>query len=625
MISKLETLRGIAGFVALFTMSLVSGNAYAQGVTVRAFFDRSALTVNQEALLSVEISGLGQNSSAQPELPDFGEWFSFVGSRGRSQNIRIINGAFSASVTYSYALIPLKTGNAKIPPIKVSEGGKEYYSDEIQIEVFNAGVPPPTLQQPLQPDRVPSGDEPVDLFVVAVPDKKITYQNEGITIDYKVYIGPGVSVREYSLQNLPNLPGFWTEDYPLPQPAPQTEVYNNRQYQAAVLKRLELFSTNSGDFELDPMQFEFTIRDVRQRRPGDIFGRFFDDPFDDPFFNRNARRIRVNSSAVNITVRPLPSEGRPAGFAGAVGAFTINAGVDKTVVNANESVTLKVTISGEGNIKLLNEPELTITGAHEIYDPVVEEDISRSGSKVSGQKTFEYVIIPRREGMLSVEPITFSYFNPVDETYKTARTQPFLIRVSPGIVTDTRTPRNLTRDEIRLIGSDIRFIKESVGEWRPVGGRLFSWMYAAYLVLPLCAVGIAFWYSRHLNRLNADIRYKRNRMANVIANKHLKQAKQALNSRNSGAFYPEIARALQDYIADKLNISAAGILTDELKSVLEEKKIDDDLVKEYIACLQECDFRRFSSVTGAPEEMRKLYDAAAAAISNMEDRLKKAA
>ncbi len=588
-------------------------SAVSQDVSVRTDFNSSSLIVNQEATLSVEITGKNANRVSNAEMPEFNDWFAFAGSKGRSQNISIVNGRVSASVILSYSLIPLKTGLAKLAPVTVKIGNDVYRSDEISIEIVDAGNAP--AMQGRQQDYGGQPNQPLDLFVRAIPDKPAIYQNEGVTVEYKIYIGPGVTVREYSLENMPNTVGFWTEDYPLQQPVPRGEVYNNKRYQSAILKRLELFPTNSGEFELDPMQFEFTVRDPQQRRSR--FDSFFDNAFS------SNKRVRINSGKLNISVKPLPTESKPGDFSGLVGTFDISSETDNRTVKANESVTLKVKISGTGNIRMIDEPEISITGVHEKYDPQINESINRIESTISGEKTFEYVVIPRREGELRIDPVVFSYFDPGEDRYKTKRTSPINIRVEPGDLSITRTPRNLTREEVRLVGSDIRFIKESVREWYSVNRGMFSLLFISFLIFPLVLIGGTFVYSRHINRLSADIGYKRSRRASAAAGKHLKEAKKALDNKDEAKYYPEIAKALQDYIADKLNISAAGILTEELEKILINKNIDSQILKQYIACLQQCDFHRFSSVSSDEDEMKRLYNASEEAISNMDDHLKK--
>ncbi|MFC1477108.1 BatD family protein [candidate division KSB1 bacterium] len=609
----------IAALILCIILAVVPVLVSAQDVSVKAALNQRTLTVNRAVALSVTVSGADVSRAGTPEIPDFGEWFTFAGSQGQYSSTVDINGVVSQSITYNYAIIPLKDGSAKIPPVKVRAGGKTFESAELTVEIRAAGAAPPPAQQQARPQGQAVESDNIDVFVVAVPDKRTVYENEGITVDYKVYFGSGVAVSEYSVLNMPNTAGFWTEEYTMKQPSVSVETYNSKRYQAAVLKRVELFPTNSGDYSLDPMQFEFTVRAPNTSGRRNIF-----DVFDNPLLNRG-QKIRVNSSALDIKVNPLPASGRPARFSGAVGSFSLSANVDKRTVKANESVNLTVKISGTGNIRLLNEPVLNITGVHEKYDPQISEKVNRAGGAITGEKAFEYVILPRREGTLRVEPVLFTYFDPEDEMYKTARTSPISINVAPGTISSSGMPRNLTREEVKLIGSDIRFIKESVGEWQEAGGGFFSLMFVTMLMLPLVFIGGAFIYSRHLERLSADIGYKRSRRAGAVASRHLKAARKALGTQDAGKFYPEVARALQDYIADKLNIAAAGIVTGELETVLREKQVDDDLVKEYVNCLQKCDFYRFSSVGGSPEEMQKLFEDSSAAIQNMEFRLKKSA
>jgi len=593
----------------------------AQDITIKASINQSFLVVNQMAEIVVEISGPAAQQASMPDLPDFGDWFRFSGSHSTSSSFSMINmQQISYSISHAYGIIPLKTGKAIIPPFKVKAGDKIFSSQPITIEIKDAGaVPQPQVRQQT-PQTGKGGDEPVDIFLMAIPDKDTMYQNEGVTVEYKVYIGTGVDITEYSLLNMPNTAGFWSEDYPMAQqPRLRPEEYDNRTYNTAILKRVELFPTNTGELELDPMQIRFQVRISQTRTRDDIFDRFFNDPFFAP-----AKDVTINSKNLKINVKPLPAEGRPASFHGAVGNFTINADVDDNRVKAHEPVNLKITISGTGNIKLIDEPKISIPEIFEKYDPKVEEKINRSGSEITGEKIIEYVLIPRKEGSYTIDPISFAYFDPDVESYKIEKSAPIRIVVEPGDDIFAVPPRNLTRDEIKLVGRDIRFIKESVVKWKKIGrGEFSSWSFILLLLMPVLTVGVAFVYSRHLRRLNADIGYKRSLRANAVATKRLKKAKSYLEKNVPESFYPEIARALQEYIADKLNIAAAGIVTGELEKMLKQKRVDEDLLHSYIACLRICDYHRFSSVKSPPVEMRRLYEDSRKAIYAMEQRLKK--
>ncbi len=609
--------------ICLFVM--VHDTVTGQNTTVRSYLKQNFAVVNQVADLAIEVSGSAMNRSAQPELPVFGEWFSFAGSRGSSQSVSIINGQVSSSVTYSYGILPLKEGTATIPRIKIRIGGQDYYSEPLTVEIKNTGAAPQQQVRPgLRTPRNPTQQEqPVDIHLIADVDKETVYQNQGITVEYKVYFGPGVTIREYSPINTPNTAGFWTEEYPMDtSPRAVPEFYNGKQYNAAVLQKVELFSTNSGDFELDPKEMKFVVRlPNRSRNIFDNLDSFFDNPF-----SSSQRDISVRSNRLNITVKPLPVEGRPSYFAGAVGDYTINADVDIARVKVHDSITMTVTVNGTGNIKLINEPELNLSGDFERYDPKISENITRRGNEISGEKKFEYVLIPRRAGIYTLDTISFVYFNPELETYEIVTTTPISLTVNPGETIAGGSVHNLTREEIRLVGQDIRFIKESASQWYETGRwEYMTWTFMTILFSPVILFFVGLTYSRHLDRLQKDTGYKRSRQASTVANKRLKQAHTHLHKDEPEQFYPEVARALQEYIADKLNISAAGIVADELQSLLTGKNIDTDLTSEYIACLKQCDFFRFSTTGSSQREMEKLYDRSKLAILSLEERMRKVA
>ena len=600
----------------------------AQDVTVKVYFDRSILIVNQSATLNVELSGSGINNASNPELPDFGVWFKLLRSSGTSQNFQWINGQFSGSITHTYSVMPLKTGTAPIPEITVKVGGKTYSSQPFTVEIKDAGAVPPQQQSAQQQQGAAQQEKSggYDILLVPTLNKHTVYQNEGVTLEYKVYIAPEVTVSGYSALNTPNFQGFWKMEYSIP-PTPRLypEMYRDKQYNAAVLKRIELYPTQSGELNINPMEMEFTVRTQRSRSTGNIFDRFFNDPFFSEF--GGSESVAVRSSPLKITVKPLPAEGKPPEFNGAVGKFSITAIADKTTCAENESITLTVTIEGTGNIKLLNEPVLKLPDSFERYDPKIDDSINLQENTINGKKTFEYVLVPRKKGDYTIEPITFAYFDPGTARYVSLKTQPIPVTVTPGtFITENIPRRGITREEVRLMGSDIRFIKESAVRWTKTGDRgFFSGLFLSVLFVPVIIVCCAFAYSRRLYKLNTNIGLKRSRQANAIATKRLKKASGYLNAGDADAFYPEIARALQEYIADKLNVAAAGILTEELEQKLLALNIDSDLVEAYTACLKKCDFHRFSSVKSTQAEINKLYEDSRTAIYEMEQRLKKAA
>ncbi|MFC1554261.1 BatD family protein [candidate division KSB1 bacterium] len=595
---------------------LLATVTYAFNVTVKAYFDSGELFVNQPATFVIEVSGASGNVT-KPSLPDFEGWFVYSGSTGQSQNWTVINGKMSASISYTYGIIPLKEGNTKIPQITVNIDGKDYKTESFTVEVKKERTVTPPPAGGNLPDPSGSENDP-ELFLLVSPDKREVYQNEGITLEYKVYIGQNVEVSEYSQLNIPYSQGFWAEDYSMPrQPRAVPEMYNNKRYNAAVLKKVELFPTNSGEFDIDPMEMQFAVRSNNSTRNRSVF---------DSFFNRATENVKVRSNDLKITVKPLPVEGRPSNFSGAVGKYSMSASVDKMNIKENESITMKITISGEGNIKLINEPVLDLPDYFEVYDPKVGEKIDKLGSTVSGEKTFEYVLIPRRRGNYSLDPVSFAFFDPELRAYKVIETRPLSINVSPDESVISNAPRNLNRDEIRVLGQDVRFLKENVTKWGKIGSRDFmSFSFLSLLFTPVLLVLGAFVYSRRLQKLNKDIGYKRSIRANTIAVKRLKKAHAMLTKNDPEAFFPEVAKALQEYIADKLNVAAAGIVTDEIERILKNMQIDDDLLRSYIDCLRTCDFHRFSSMKTSPEEMSTLYDDSKNAIFNMEERLKKSA
>jgi len=603
-------------FIFLGFITGIIHPVYAQDISVNALVDRKVAVVNQQMTLTIEIKGT-QNQPQQINLPDLDKDFIVAGRTGTSTNMQIINGAMSVSISFGYALIPKHTGKIIIEPIKLKINGKEYSTNSIEIEVIKPQDVPKTPQKETNNENL-SIDE--NLIVTAIPDKDVVYQNEGCTISYKLLFS-GLSINTYGIKKTPATTGFWVEEYPMPQnPMVRREVIRGKQYQTAVIKQVELFPTKSGELEVEPLLVEFDIRAPRtSNRSRDIFDRFFEDDF----FGRTVKRT-VASSPVKIKVLPLPEENRPPDFTGLVGDFKLSATVDKPEVKTHEAITLTIKIVGQGNVRLINEPEIKLPSDFEKYEPKTEQHIERNNDIISGYKIFEYVLIPRTAGIRKIKPVTFSYFNPAEKRYVTLTTEEITVNIEEGdesIITST--PGNLTKEELKVLGTDVRFIKEDVENWTKAGDIFYrNLFYIIFLIIPLVVASGSYVYRNHLERLNTDEKYKRDRRAFGRSMKRLKKARTLLKDDTKSEFYSEISRAVQGYIADKLNKAEAGLLSDEIKELLPERQIDEKTVDEVLRFLQHCDFSRFAPSGIQTGDMENAYNTAKELIGTMDKKMK---
>lgn len=607
-------------FDKILAMAIIIGCgitlAWSADIQITTSVDRTVIGLNETFTLEVTLSGDKANKAGQPQIPDLSAFATYMGSSGTSQNIQIINGRMSVSISYSFTYMTTQLGKFTIPAVTVQFNGSSYSSNPIEIEIVSSrsGQPPgsaaprtpaPSIDQPLTPGT----DE--NLFLRAVVSKRRIYVNEPVMLSYKIYTR--VTVTQYGINKLPETAGFWVEEYPLGnQPPTHEEIYNGKKYIVAEIKRQVLFPTAAGTKSVGPMQIECNVRVQTQRRS------IFDSFFDDPFFGRSVTKA-IASNPITIEVMPLPESGKPANFSGLAGQFNLSANVDKQTVKTNEAMSLVVKISGTGNIKMVPTPVLEVPPDFEKYEPKISENINRAESGISGNKTFEYVLIPRYPGLHRIKPVFFSFFDLASKSYKTLSTPEFIIDVQKGSDEFLTTTSGLSKEEVKLVGQDIRFIQLASPEFEKIGVYAYrQFGFLLLFILPVVMVAAAVAYRQHLDRLSENVAYARSRRANQIAMKRLRKAKKLLSEKTQKPFYAEIAKSLMGFLGDKFNISAAGIITDQVEELMKARNIDSQVIQQYLACLQVCDYQRFAPATARQEDMEKFFDQAREAIIALE-------
>lgn len=572
------------------------------------------MAVNDQLILTMDLEGEGANTGLEPQLPEVGEFLTFLGSGGTSQSVQIINGRMSVQKSITYYFQAIKEGEFTFPPVKVDYHSRTYESQPISLVIGKA------VNQPAVPAGTPSGQQPAtaaasdeQLFIRAILSKRQVYQNEPVVVTYRIYTL--VQVAGMGQPKIVPSPGFWVEDFDIGNTLQQREeIYNGRKYVVADIKKSAYFPTSPGKKTIQSMVIPFDIRATTRRRSNDIFDSFFDDPF----FSRVVRR-EVATRPVEIEVLPFPELDRPADFNGLVGQFRLNVEVDKPSVKTNEAITLKVRYSGQGNIRSLTKPEILLPSDFEKYEPKVSETINRQGEVISGSKSFEYVLIPRFPGQQRIPSVRLVYFDPLERRYKIESSPEILISVQKGEGQFAAAPSGLSKEEVRLIGQDIRFIKTSVPEFRRVGASFHqSGLFVFMCLLPFFGLAVAFGYQRHLLKLSGDVAYARSRSANRLARGRLAKADKLRRVETQKEFYAEISRALIGFAADKLNLAEAGVLSSELSDRLQQKLVSPDLIAAYLGLLQTCDFQRFAPTTEGQERMDQFYLQAKEAIIKLE-------
>ena len=555
--------------ICSFLLSIIS--ILAQDIQLKSSVDRNPVGLNEVFTFQVELSGT-TTSLPDLKLPQLAD-FKLLGGPNQSTSFSMVNGSVSSSKTYTMQLMPRKVGTYTIPSFSMNYKGKNYRSNPVRIVVTKDNQPQQNQGRSRNQSGRRSGSSTSknDLFIRAVPSKRSVYINEHFNVSYKVYFR--LTIRNPDFVKLPETVGFWVEEYEIPQNIPVSqETINGVQYSVAEVKKYALFPTKSGELTLTPMQLAVNV--VQRRRRSDPFN-MFDSFFEDPF-GKTVRKV-LTTRPLKIDVKPLPSEGKPASFSGLVGNFSLQDEIDKTSVNANEAISCKLRLSGTGNLKSLKDIPVNFPATFEVYDPKIKDTSNRSGSIFSASRELEYVLIPRTSGQYRIKPIEIAYFDPVAERYKILRTKEYLIDVGEGeAIAGLGNSSYIPKSDVTLLGKDIHFIKEDRLDLVPRGYKPYfaGWFWAS-IILPMVFLTFAYGYRNHIEKMSTNVEYARKRRAFKQAEKRLKGANQFLKQQQYAEFYGEVSRGLIGFVADKTNQPAAGLLRDDVKTILNEKNIQN--------------------------------------------------
>ena len=537
--------------------------------------------------------------------------------QGRSTSVQIINGkrTESSQTTYSYILKPLKAGKFTLARASAKVKGNEIYSDPHVIEVVASGSSSGQSSQ-TQTARQPSQQGTVsdsDLFMRLSLNRTDVVVGEPVVATVKLY--QRVNISGFEGASFPSFNGFWSQEIEAPSNIEfQRETYDGQIYNAAVLRKFLLIPQRQGQLKIDPAELVCLVS-VRVSSGGNsIFDGFFDD-------YRNVRK-KVLTNPVTVNVAPLPA-GAPASFGGGVGEFSISASVSKDSLKTHEAASLVVTVSGKGNVSLLEAPKVSFPPDMEVYDTKVTSNIAPGG--MSGTRKYEYPFIPRSHGDFVIEPIKYSYYDVNQKKYVTLETQPIELTVLKGNETGnsaTVVAPGMTQKDVRNLDSDIRYINikdpalTAKGRFL-IGSGLF-WTTAALLV----AAAVALWLLlRRMAARKADVAGTRNRKATKMALKRLQLAGTFLKQNLYTAFYEELHKALLGFISDKLTIPVAELSRDRITESLEVGNVPEEYIKTFIGILDACEFARYSPSTGN-DAMAAHYASAADVISAIDSSMK---
>jgi len=587
--------------------------------------------VGQRFQLTFTINSDGTNFMG-PEVTDFDVLSGPMLSTG--QNVMNINGKleYSSSSSYTFILEAIKPGTFTIPQALISVKGKRYMSNTTTIAVLNqnqrSAQQSPNNTQPNGKSKAQQAEDiGKDVFLKAVVDKNNPFQGELIVLTFKLYT-PTNRLQIDQPDKIPSYPGFWAQD--LLKEATQypqySETVNGKKYIVAELRKVALYPQKSGLLTIDPLVQDVIYQvKVKARNP------FADDPFfgNDPFFKnfmddsfmgseyQNVKKS-LRSNPISINVKPLPNANKPAEFTGAVGQFTMKSQIDRTEATTNDGITLRVSITGTGNLNLIDKPLINFPPDFEVYDPKTIDNFSNKGA-TSGTRTFEYLIIPRAAGDFAIDPIQFAYFDPSRKDYRLLSSEKFRLKINKGSGKAGDAP---AQGDVKYLGNDIRYLMEPPLNIQRLGNSFYG-KPVYWLLLALAVLGFAIFvllYRRNM-KLQGDSKLMQRKKATRIAVKRLQKAKKLLEKEQHDAFHEEIAHALWGYISQKFNIPMSMLSLDTAREQLEIRKVDETLTERFISTLSNCNYARYAPA-GKALNMQQLYELAIKAITETEQVLK---
>lgn len=578
----------------LFLCVLLAAVASAQ-IELRVALDRDALSLDEQATLQVIVSGPEQNLPA-PVVPKFSEFELY--SQGRSTNISITNGVLEASVTYLYLVLPQKAGTFTINGITLQTASGTVVAQPVTFTVSGGSAPSGQQNQQQKPGGGSSAPPATgearsrDYFLEASVDTKTPYVGQQVTLTLKFF----TAVQYFGSPQLeePQTTGFWTEI--LGNESPYMIDRGGRRYRV-IERKYALFPTKTGELTIGRASLSVTIAgQSRSRDPFDVFGSVFG----------RGQDVVLRSTPIELDVRPLPDNNKPADFTGAIGNFTLEVKPSKTVVDANQPITLTIKIQGTGNIKSIAEPLIPESPDFRVYQASSSETIAKLNDKLGGTKTFEEVFIPRRPGEMEIPSIAFNFFNPRTGQYESISTKPIPVTAHrpEGFVADESAPFLPPTEVLGSASGEIRHIKADIGKTQPTGALLLtSPLYIGINALPVVALIAGLLWRRREAALARNQGLARSLGASKSARKRLSRARALADAGTSGDCYAELSLALTSFVADKLNVSPHGLTTEMIDTLLQQRGADEQIRSSLAALIRQADFARFAAQTSSSPEL----------------------
>lgn len=610
-IENREMLKLTMVFVAL----LISFPSFSQKLTVQVSSNKVQVGSPFQVVFTVN----AQPSTYTP--PNFQDFDIFSGPN-TSQSMQYINGSMSQSFSISFLIAAKKEGKLKIGPMTMVVGGQNVSSNPVNIEAVKGAVPAGQQQQTTsgqnpgeQPTTTSDGN---DVFVKTSVSKTKCYIGEQIMVTHKIY--SRFDLRGFQNVKFPAYNGFWSQQPDgVPNVQLQIENLDGVNYYVGEFNRTYIFPQRTGELTIDPTEVECVVRKQSNKKPRNIFEQFFGGGgFEDVVVKAYSKKTKIN-------VMDVPEAGKPLNFSGGVGSLNYRVEASKNSVKANDAFNLKITISGHGNLKLLEAPKLTLPESFESYEPKITENISNAGG-VNGSKTYNYLIIPREPGEFTLNSLDFSYFDLDKKKYVTIPSPDLKITVTPGDGKSNASAQvfDHLKQEVKESENDIRYIKKGDFELQKNDAEFFnSSLHLFLLTLPLILFAGALSYRAYYIKQNSDVVALKGRKAAGFAKKQLVSAEKQMKQNNKEAFYTEVTNALNNYLGNKFNIPVADLSKENITKELQLRKISTDTLAKLVDTINQCEYAKYApgAVSG---DLQMVYNNTVELISKIESELKNA-
>ena len=578
----------------LFLLLVTSQLLFSQ-VEFTANVSKKKLGINERLRVDFEMNSEGDNFSP----PSF-TGFTVVGGPSQSVSHSWINGKRSFSKTYTYILSPKKRGKFTIKQAEIVIEDETYKTIPINVEVVAAIAKP---KNPNDPDYVAQEN----IHLVAEISNTSPYLNEAITIIYKLYVGPSVNVSNFNPIDNPKFADFWSQNIDIKQLKIEQGVYKGQDYRFVILRKSVLLPQKTGKLTIEPLTLDVVVNVPTNRR--DFFG------------GRQYQSVNQKVAAGNrtINVKPLPQEGKPASFTGAVGEFEFDVTTNKTALKSGESLEASVKVSGRGNLKLFELPKLVLPSSLEVYEPEHKENVRTNLAGMSGKISDTYTIVPQFKGNYPVSKLEFSYFNPKTAQYYTLNSIEHLVEVLTGPAnTNAVTPSNNSgalQQNVVVNNNQFRSFKTNLNLELIETNQFFkSTLFWCLLLLPLLAIPSVLIFQKNKALIANDVKGNKIRKADKLAKKFLSESKKNLN--NKDAFYESLHKSLHNYLKAKLQIETSEFSKEKITALFEKNKINTETTINFVGLIESCDLARFTPMTS--DAMQQDFDKAVRVISEID-------